>query len=355
MSTAERPTAPRPLRIDPSGIVTLLLALLVAALLLGVFRVASDMLTKIGIGVILALALDPVVTSVRGRLGWNRGPAAGLVIALVAAAFAVVLVLMGPPAVDQARDFADELPETARQFYDLPFIGDDLEARDFATTVEEWVDDLPADIDDDSVESFVDALIGGVASTLTVLLVAIAVLIDGDSLVGRFRRLIPADRADQADEAGRIFYTIIGKYFAGSLLVAGLNGLYILAIGLILGVPLIPLAAVWAALTNLIPQVGGFLGGSVFVTLALSDSLTTGLIALPLFLVYQQFENHVLQPTIIGDRVNLTPPTTMLAALVGGAAAGVPGALIATPLVGAVKQLFLVWRQPGETLADHSG
>jgi hypothetical protein len=61
--------------------------------------------------------------------------------------------------------------------------------------------------------------------------------------------------------------------------------------------------------------------------------------------VYQQIENNILQPAIVGKAVNLSPPTTMLAALIGGAAAGVPGALAATPLVGAAKALFMTFRQ----------
>ena len=60
-----------------------------------------------------------------------------------------------------------------------------------------------------------------------------------------------------------------------------------------------------------------------------------------MFLGYQQLENNVVSPAIVGSAVNLTPPTTMLAALVGGAAAGVPGALVATPLLGAAKALYL--------------
>ena len=55
-------------------------------------------------------------------------------------------------------------------------------------------------------------------------------------------------------------------------------------------------------------------------------------------------ENHVIQPAIVGRWVNLTAPTTMVAALVGGAVAGIPGALAATPLVGAAKQLFMEMR-----------
>ena len=52
-------------------------------------------------------------------------------------------------------------------------------------------------------------------------------------------------------------------------------------------------------------------------------------------------ENHVIQPAIVGRSVDLTPPTTMVAAFVGGAIAGVPGALVATPFVGAAKAIYL--------------
>jgi predicted PurR-regulated permease PerM len=117
--------------------------------------------------------------------------------------------------------------------------------------------------------------------------------------------------------------------------------LVVLTAGLALGVPLAPLAAVWSTLTNMIPQVGGFLGGSFFILLALTKSPVTALLAAVIFLGYQQFENNVIQPAVIGTAVNLTPPTTMLAALIGGAAAGVPGALVATPLLGALKALYL--------------
>jgi predicted PurR-regulated permease PerM len=61
----------------------------------------------------------------------------------------------------------------------------------------------------------------------------------------------------------------------------------------------------------------------------------------PEFLVYQQPENHVIQPTIVGEAVDLSPPVTMMAALVGASAAGVPGALIAVPLLGAAKAIAL--------------
>ena len=62
-------------------------------------------------------------------------------------------------------------------------------------------------------------------------------------------------------------------------------------------------------------------------------------------------ENHVIQPAIVGRSVDLTPPTTMVAAFVGGAIAGIPGALVATPFVGAAKAIYLEargWPKPDE-------
>ncbi len=115
----------------------------------------------------------------------------------------------------------------------------------------------------------------------------------------------------------------------------------ILCTGLLLGVPLAPVAGLWTTLTNLIPQIGGFLGGGFFVLLALTQGPVEAVIALAVFMAYQNLENNVISPAIVGKAVNLSPPTTMLAALVGAAAAGVPGALVATPLLGAVKAIYL--------------
>jgi putative heme transporter len=171
--------------------------------------------------------------------------------------------------------------------------------------------------------------------------VVIAVLIDGEYLLARMRRLLTPPRRAQADYVGGVVYRTLGRYFGGSITVAILMGLYVLALGLVLGIPLAPLAAIWAMLTDLIPQVGGFLGGSFLVLLALTQGVPTALIAGAAFVLYMNFENHVIQPAIVGRSVNLTAPTTMVVAFIGAAVAGVPGALVATPLVGAAKAIYL--------------
>ena len=142
-----------------------------------------------------------------------------------------------------------------------------------------------------------------------------------------------------------MLYATFGSYFGGSVTVAVLMGIFVLILGLVFGVPLAPVAAIWAMITNPIPQVGGFLGGAFVTVLALSVSVPTGLAVGLLYVLYMNFENHVLQNAIIGEAVDLSPPTTMIAALVGGAVAGVPGALVATPVVGATKRLYFEIRR----------
>lgn len=327
--------------VHPGSVATFSLAAALAAVLWAIVTIAPDMVTRIAVGVVLGVALSPLVGVMQRRLHRSRATSATAVGAALVLCFAAMVLLVAPPAVEQARSFSDELPATVRDLYSWPVLGHRLAEADAAGEVEMLIADLPARIDDETLADLGERLLGGALATIVVVITALGVLVDGEGMVRRVRAILPPSRQARADEVGRIINNAFGSYFAGSLLVAVLNGLVILTVGLVLGVPLAPLAALWAMLTNFIPQIGGFLGGSFFVLLALTQSPLTAVIAAGLFLLYQQFENNVVGPAIVGSAVNLTPPATMLAALVGGAAAGVPGALVATPLLGAAKALYL--------------
>jgi predicted PurR-regulated permease PerM len=341
LDTADVAGARRRLRLDWRTFVYLVAAMLAAFALIAVARGTSTMLTRIGVGLLIALALDPLTDSIQRRFGTRRSVAVAAVAALVFGLATLIGVVLGPRAVDQAQQFSDELPETLAELERLPLIGDRLAEADVAARIEQWIERLPEHVTDARVAETAGSVISGLASVAIVAILAIAVLADGEQLVARFRRLLPPTRRDQADQVGRVMYRTLGRYFGGSVTVAMFMGLFVLALGLILQIPLVPLAAVWAMLTDLIPQVGGFLGGSVFVMLALTQGVPTALIAGAGFVLYMNIENHVIQPAIVGRSVDLTPATTMVAAFVGAAVAGVPGALVATPLVGATKALYL--------------
>jgi predicted PurR-regulated permease PerM len=327
--------------------------LLVAFAGFALLRSASNALTTIAVGSVFALALDPLVSAIRRNWGWPRSRSVLLVAGSAIVLVTTVVVGMGPQAVGQARKVTSDVPQTVREFYDLPVVGPWLEDNHAATRANDAIAELPGKISDRNVTRTVEGMVGGALSTVLVIAVTLAVLLDGEHLVAAVHRLLPHRWVDRADEVGRIFYMAIAQYFAGSLAVAALMGVVVLALCLIFGVPLAPLAALWAMITDLIPQIGGFLGGALLGLLALTQGAFVFVTVVGLYGLYLSLENHVISPAVVGDAVDVSPPTSMIATLIGGAAGGVPGALVATPLVGATKQLYLQLRWGQQPFVSH--
>ena len=90
----------------------------------------------LAVGLLLGVALAPLVAAVQRRWGRSRGVSAAIVGGALAGFFAAVVLLVAPPAVDQASQFSRELPATVRELYSWPVIGSRLEKSDAAGDVE---------------------------------------------------------------------------------------------------------------------------------------------------------------------------------------------------------------------------
>ena len=249
----------------------------------------------------------------------------------------------------EAQNVSRDLPNVANELGDVPIIGETLRKNDVPAKIDQFLRELPTRLgqDDEPVVTAVQAVLGGALA--------------GADDRARHRRPAARRPPGRCGRCGGSCPTSTATASTGRrACCTAPSGATSPArsswpsspastsssSGLALGVALAPLAALWTTLTNLIPQIGGFLGGSFFVLLAFAHSPTAGVICLVEFLLYQQLENHVIQPTIVGEAVDLSPPITMIAALVGASAAGVPGALVAVPLLGAAKVLALELRPP---------
>ena len=344
----EAPAAsPRRTDVDPRSALPIAVAFAALAVTVWFVRSVPRTLTALAIATLLALALNPLVEALKRRTGWQRGPAAAVVLAGFAVLFALALALVTVPTIEQARDLDDEIPEVVDDLGELPFVGNRISEDEVRADVEEWLDELPDRLggEDTPIDDALGTVADGIAAGFLTLLLAAALLVDGEMLLARARRLVPRHRQDDADRLGQLVYDVVGRYIAGSLLVAALAGTVMLSASLVLGVPLAPLVGGWVAMTNLIPQIGGFLGAVPFVLLGTTQSAGVGLACVAVFLVYQNIENHVIQPLIVGRAVKLSPPATMVAALVGVSAGGVVGALLAVPLLGASKAVYVAARE----------
>ncbi|HVL05468.1 MAG TPA: AI-2E family transporter [Acidimicrobiales bacterium] len=339
----------RDVDLDWRSVVWVMAAFVGLLAVTALIRGAPRAITVLAVGTLLALALDPLVNKVERRVGGHRAPAVAVVMLGFLAVASAGLALLIPPAIEQGRNLSRETDRVVGQIEQLPIIGDELQRAGTADAIRRVINSLP-----DRLEGEDTPLVGAAETAADGLLVAgftvmvtVSLLLDGERLLRGARRLVPGRRLAQADRLGRLAYQTFGKYVAGSLLVAAIAGLAVLTVGLILGVPLTPLLAIWVAVFDLVPQIGGAAGGIPFVLLGFSKSATTGVICAVFFVLFLQFENHILSPMVVGRSVKLSPPATMTAALIGVSAGGVVGALLAVPVVAAAKAAYVELRPAG--------
>jgi predicted PurR-regulated permease PerM len=343
----------RDVDLDWRSVVWVMAAFVGLLAVTALFRGAPRAITVLAVGTLLALALDPLVMKVERRIGGFRATAVAVVMMAFLTLAAGGIAVLVPPAIDQGRDLTRETDRVVGQIEQLPVIGDDLQRAGTADAIRRAINSLPDRLEgeDTPLVGAAQTLADGLLVALFTLMITISLLLDGERLLRGAHRLIPSERRDQADRLGRLAYQTFGKYVAGSLTVAAIAGVAVLTVGLILGVPLTPLLALWVAVFDLVPQIGGAAGGIPFVLLGFSKSATTGVICAVFFVLYLQFENHILSPLVVGRSVKLSPPATMTAALIGVSAGGVVGALLAVPVVAAAKAAYVELRPDVEATA----
>ena len=106
----------------------------------------------------------------------------------------------------------------------------------------------------------------------------------------------------------------------------------------------------FCAVTNVIPYVGPYIGGIPAVVVGLSISPMTGLFVLIAVVVAQSLESYFLQPIVMGKTMKLHPVTIMLGLLIFGHFFGIFGMIISTPIIAAVKAIFMFFNEKYELI-----
>jgi predicted PurR-regulated permease PerM len=135
----------------------------------------------------------------------------------------------------------------------------------------------------------------------------------------------------------------VSGYVTGNLLLSVIAGVSSTIVLLIMGVPFALALGLMVAILDLIPLAGATLAGALLAAVGFLTSVTAGIVLLGFFILYQQLENHVLQPLVYGRTVQLSPLVVLIAILVGTEVAGVLGALAAIPVAGTLQILLVDW------------
>jgi predicted PurR-regulated permease PerM len=305
------------------------------------------------VAVFFAVVLTPAVDALERRLGrgerLRRGFATLAVFITGVIVFGALGYAFARPVYDASTSFSKDLPRTIRDAENgKGEIGRSL--KDIGA--QQWAhDNLPKirdSLSDSNGPLFTagKTVATGVVAILTILVLVFLMLIEGPKISAFLLGLLPAPRAERVRRVGSDAARAVTGYMAGNLLISVIAGC---AIYIWLRAWFLPFAlvlALWVAFADMLPLVGATIGAIPAVFVAFLDSPGAGIATLVFFIVYQQFENHVLQTTIMAKTVKLNPLGVLLAVLVGVELAGLLGALLAIPAAGAIQVVARdVWGQ----------
>jgi predicted PurR-regulated permease PerM len=324
-----------------------------------------DVLLLILVAGFVALILNPLVRVIERYVVKRRGLAVTLVTLLGLAAFAGLAYEFGDPLVTGITNFANKLPsyitsaETGKGWIGKGWIGDLVRRYH----VQQWVaKNAPKLVTFGQglakpALSFGEGAVSLLFELFTIFVLVLLLLLEGPKLRRGMLSMFSASQAREIQAvASQVNRAVVG-YMLGNFTTSVICGLTVFISLLATGVPFPGLWALWVALVDFLPIIGGALAGiPVVLFAAASKGLTAGIVVLVVFLVYTQIENHALNPIIMSRTVRISPLLVLLSVLVGasigawvgGIFGGFVAALLSIPAAGALQVIVVeIWRLTG--------
>src|SRR5512144_148160 len=288
-----------------------------------------------------AVALYPVVNWVQRRASWcGRSLATLVVFLLLFVLLGGMVTLFAVPLAREGTELAGQLP---RLLQDARAgrgpVGGLLErtnALEYVQNNQERIGAFATGLGTPAL-NVVRGAATGVAGAVTVFVLAYLMVLQGPKVTEGTLNVFDPERAARIRRVGADCARTITGYISGNLLISVICGLLTYAVLKIAGAPFPGLIALFVAIADLVPLVGATLGAVVAGLAAFLHSVPAGIAVVVFFVLYQQLENHLLQPLILSRTVKLNPLTVLLAILLAVELAGILGALLAIPIAGMIQ------------------
>ncbi len=319
-----------------------LTTMLLAALIVGVawaFVAVRAAFLTLFIALFLALVLDPVVALAQRKFGLGRGAAATIIVLGITVLAVVFVVVLVDPFVQQCRDLVDHLPSIVQQIRDSS-IGSWIDQHSQAPEQAQGHVKQAAQAIGSAATGVLGATLSGfgaILAAVTGIFMTLFLLIDLPRLSGAIDSLLDPSGSTRFQRIMPSIISAVSRTMLGNIAISIICGTIYGLSAWALGAPF-PLAlGLIAGFLDLIPMVGATIAGVILVLAALTQGVTAAVIMLVIVLVYQQFENYVLQPTILGKAANVSGFLVVASVLVFGTLLGAVGAIIAVPIVASIQ------------------
>jgi predicted PurR-regulated permease PerM len=327
--------------------ILLVIGIIVASFLtLEVLWISRRVLSWVFIALFLALALNPAVDRLERRLG-RRGAATGVVSLVAIGAIVLLGWLFIPTLVDQVDNFAHNVPN---------YLDDLTKGRGrlgFLETKYHLVEKARKALNEGGSSKLFGlsgtalavarGIVNAVLAIVTIAFMTFFMLLEGRNWVDSFFSLLKPESEMRWRAVGHQIYKTVGGYVSGNLLISVIAGGLTAIVLAIMGVPYAIALGLIVAILDLIPLAGATIAAIIVGAVAFLHSIPAGIVVIVFFIVYQQVENHVLQPVVYGRTVQLSPLAVLISVLIGAELAGVLGALGAIPVAGSLQVIFVDW------------
>jgi predicted PurR-regulated permease PerM len=313
--------------------------------LLQIVSIARHVIVWFFIALFLALAINPLVELLQRRGVHRRGLAATAALLLVILALTLIGALFIPTLVRNVNNFADAVPN---------YVDDLTKGKGrlgFLETKYHIVEKVREQVQKGGAKrllglsgaavAITKGVINIVVGVVTVAFLTFFMLLEGPQWIERLYGLLPPASQPRWRGVGRDIYRTIGGYVTGNLVISLIAGTLTTLVLLVMGVPYAVALGVLVAILDLIPLAGATIAAIIIGAVAFLHSIVAGIVVVAFFIVYQQVENHLLQPLVYGRTVQLSPLVVLIAVLLGAEIAGILGALAAIPVAGAVQVLII--------------
>jgi predicted PurR-regulated permease PerM len=292
------------------------------------------------VSLFFAVVLSPAVDFLQDKGRLRRGLAVLMVMLVGLGLLVGMLYSFIRPLAHEASSFADDLPAYVSDARDGKGPVGDLIRR---YNVEDYVQKNQARLQKSLTSLGAPALdlaksvFNGAIAVITTLVLTVLMLLQGPALVRNGLQLVPERRREQVRRVSADSAKAVSGYVFGNLVISVIAGTVTWVMLAALGVPFAAVLGLFVAFADLIPLVGATLGAIPTVGFAAVHSVTAGIVMLIFYVVYQQFENHVLQVSIMSRTVRVNPLTVLVSVLVGVELLGFMGALLAIPAAGVIQ------------------
>ncbi len=299
----------------------------------------------VAISLFLALALIPVVDALASK---TRVPRA-LIILVVYVALIVSVAVIGyvvvPSLVKEVGQLSHHAPTYAADLrknatfrhYDNRYHITAKLVHD-ASRLPQLLGHLVGPLKDVTVQaaSFIGQLVTVLALGFLLLLHGRSYVNLGLSLTGdreaRYRRVVVDINKAVAD------------YVLGNIIISVLATVATWIVLSILGVPYALSLGFLVGFFDLLPLVGATLGAIVVAVATVGvDFPTATIVWLAFIIIWQRFEDYVIQPLVYGRALSVNPIVTIVSVLVGASLLGILGALLAIPTAAAIQIVLRDW------------